>query len=118
MAKKKKGTKGTGHKGSTHVASQAELNIHQRALSGKQDISTETLYDKALVAEQIKIGEDKTSSSQRIKKGDVTGLNEKTNKRTTSKKDREKERDRKKAVKAYHKRNKSSRAVRRSVRNN
>ena len=117
MAKKKKGTKGTGHKGSTHVASQAELNIHQRALSGKQDISTETLYDKALVAEQIKIGEDKTSSSQR-KKGNVTGLNEKTNKRTTSKKDREKERDRKKAVKAYHKRNKSSRAVRRSVRNN
>lgn len=100
--RKKKQRKGSGHRGSSPYASQAELNVLQSGLQGRQDVSSATLYDKALVAEQQALGEKKTSYSQR-KKGDVTGLDETKNKRTKSKAQKAKEKESKKAVKAYHK---------------
>ena len=105
---------GPGFKGSAPMASQAELNVLQRGLSQKQDVSSETLYDKALTIEQAKIGEKKTSYTQRIK-GDYTGMDFSTGKRTKSKSAKAKTKQQKKAVTAYHKKHGTSRKLKRAI---
>jgi len=115
--KKRKKNKGIGQQGSTSKTSQAELNVAQRGLSGKQNVSGRGAWQTALEEEQNAIGEKKTSYTQR-KKGDYTGMDTATGKRAKSKDVKKAEKDKDKKLKAMHKRAGMSRKQSRTIRKN
>jgi len=127
MAKKKKyedppkrksrKSKGVGMSGSTSKTSQAELNVAQRGLSGKQNVSSQKAWETALMQEQDSIGEKKTSYTDR-KKGNYTGMDTATGKRSKSKAKKQAEKTKDKKLKAQHKRAGMSRKQSRTIRKN
>jgi hypothetical protein len=77
---------GAGMSGGTSKMSRAEETVLAKGLEGKQDISTQSKYIKALSAQHAKTGEKKSSYTQRSKKKPkVATLDTSTGKRTSEK---------------------------------
>lgn len=115
--KRKSSTKGIGHSGYTSKTTDAELNVAQRGLSGRQNVAGQKAWLTALEQEQRAIGEPKTSHLQR-EKDDYTGMDTATGKRSKSKAKKKSEREKNKKLKAVHKRAGMSKKQSRMIRKN